>query len=335
MTNETPLVSLSVPVYNGENYLAEALDSLLAQTFTDFEIIITDNASTDGTEAIGRAYAERDPRVRYVRNAENLGAAGNFNYGFSLARGRYFKWAAHDDIIAPDFLQKCVDVLDAEPDVVLAYPLVTFIGNEGESLARFDQRLAVGQVAASDRLAHYLRYQGQGRELDERGVPLEKKQTRWPQFSPVFGLMRTDILRKTIQIGDFISSDRVLLAELALYGAFYEIMEYLLFIRFHMGMSVKYRTNTGYAAWFSPRNLGKFVIPNVKLAQEYARAINRVPLTARDRLRSHLAMWRYIILRDGVGDFVQFLRKRVFWRIIGAVRDRGKQQAAASPQQES
>ena len=97
-----PVISIGFPVYNGEDYLAQALDGLLAQSFGDFEILLCDNGSNDGSEAIARGYAERDPRVRYHRNAENIGAAGNYNLAFAQASGKYFKWTAHDDDHAPE-----------------------------------------------------------------------------------------------------------------------------------------------------------------------------------------------------------------------------------------
>ena len=99
-----PRVSIGLPVYNGELFLENALDSILSQTYSDFELIISDNASDDKTEEICRSYAARDKRVRYSRNAHNLGAAPNYNRVYHLARGRYFKWASHDDVLAPEFL---------------------------------------------------------------------------------------------------------------------------------------------------------------------------------------------------------------------------------------
>src|SRR5688572_10868700 len=103
MPEKNPRVSIGLPVYNGENYLAEAIDSILAQTFEDFELIISDNASTDRTQEICEAYAAKDGRIRYYRSEVNKGSAWNFNRVFELARGEYFKWAAHDDYIAPEY----------------------------------------------------------------------------------------------------------------------------------------------------------------------------------------------------------------------------------------
>src|SRR5215207_1517689 len=112
MNTDLPRVSVGLPVYNGENYLAEAIDSVLAQTYQNFELIISDNASTDSTEEICRDYAARDRRIRYFREPQNRGAAWNFNHTFELARGEYFKWVAHDDVIGPQYLARTVDQLD-------------------------------------------------------------------------------------------------------------------------------------------------------------------------------------------------------------------------------
>ena len=117
----SPRLTVGLPTYNGEEYLAQALDSLLAQTFTDFELIISDNASTDATESIARAYAARDPRIRYVRHPRNRGSAFNHTYVIREARGEYFKWASDDDLYAPDLLERCVEALDNRPEIPLAH----------------------------------------------------------------------------------------------------------------------------------------------------------------------------------------------------------------------
>jgi glycosyltransferase involved in cell wall biosynthesis len=97
MDHSRPVVSIGMPVFNGEKFIRQALDSLLAQTFTDFELIISDNASTDATGSICRIYAEQDSRIRYIRQQENLGALSNFQFVLNEARGEYFMWAACDD----------------------------------------------------------------------------------------------------------------------------------------------------------------------------------------------------------------------------------------------
>ena len=117
----SPKVSIGVPVYNGEGYVKGAIDSLLAQTFDDFELIISDNASTDNTEQICRDYAERDPRIRYIRQSENIGPGANFKFVLDQAVGRYFMWAAADDRREPCFLEMTVRVLEEDPRVGLAF----------------------------------------------------------------------------------------------------------------------------------------------------------------------------------------------------------------------
>ncbi len=114
-------LSIGLPVYNGERFLSAAIDSLLRQTFEDFELIISDNASTDATGAICRGYADQDRRIRYLPTKENIGSAPNFNRVIELASAPYFSWAAHDDVRAPQYLERCVEVLDRDPSVILAY----------------------------------------------------------------------------------------------------------------------------------------------------------------------------------------------------------------------
>src|SRR6267142_5432239 len=101
-----PKVSVGLPVYNGEKYLPNTLKRLLEQDFEDFELIVSDNASTDGTPEICRMFAEQDPRVHYVRNEANIGLAANHNRTFELSRGELFKWAAHDDDFPPAMLAR-------------------------------------------------------------------------------------------------------------------------------------------------------------------------------------------------------------------------------------
>src|SRR3546814_9942917 len=135
---KVPRVSIGLPVHNGGLLLPRALDSILGQSFPDFELILSDNASTDATAAICRDYAGREGRIRYFRQDRNLGAAGNFNFTFAQATGAYFKWAAHDDVLAPGFLTACVDLLSEDAGAVLAFTDVRLV-NEDASLLPYDQ----------------------------------------------------------------------------------------------------------------------------------------------------------------------------------------------------
>src|SRR5437660_3984326 len=131
LATRAPRVTIGVPVYNGEKYLAECLDSLVKQTYSDLEIVICDNSSTDETQYICERYASRDSRIRYVRNPVNIGLGGNFRSVLELARGEYFKAAAADDTCAAEFIEQCVAALDRNPSVILAYPLTSIIDGHG------------------------------------------------------------------------------------------------------------------------------------------------------------------------------------------------------------
>ena len=133
----TPLLSVGLFVYNGDRFLEEALDSILNQTFTDFELIISDNASTDRTGKIAEAYAERDRRIRYYRAERNMGAGWNVRRVYELARGKYFKQAAADDLLEPDFLRRCVQILETDPGCVLAHARTKEIDENGAFISNY------------------------------------------------------------------------------------------------------------------------------------------------------------------------------------------------------
>src|SRR4051812_22803251 len=201
MNPRAPRVSIGVPVYNGERFIRATVDSILAQTYTDFELIICDNCSTDGTQAICREYAARDPRVRYFRNEKNLGPAPNYNRCFEHARGELFKWNAADDVIAPDFVKKCVELLDADPSVVSAYARTTLIDNEGKVIRHYDHDLDLDHPSPVVRFA--------------RMVFVNHRKHNAHEF---WGVTRAGALRKTTMKGSFPSADRILMSWWTLLG---------------------------------------------------------------------------------------------------------------------
>ncbi|MHC1696703.1 MAG: glycosyltransferase family 2 protein [Geobacteraceae bacterium] len=140
-SKKMPKVSIGMPVYNGEKYIREALDSLLSQTFTCFELIISDNASTDGTQVICHDYAVQDKRIRYIRQQENLGAAANFKIVLDEAVGEYFMWAACDDIRSPDFIEVNLAFLRANPTYLGSTSPVKFRGCDFNEIAMGDASL--------------------------------------------------------------------------------------------------------------------------------------------------------------------------------------------------
>lgn len=208
-----PRLTIGMPVFNGERFVEEAIDSLLSQTFSDFRLIIADNASTDGTGGICQAFASRDDRVSYFRQTHNLGAAENYNCLARTARTPFFKWAAADDIHAPTMIQKCIDALDANPGSIGAYTRTQQIDERGLPIKVETSRLSSDSREVHIRFRHVI------------AMPHSC-------FS-IFGVYRTEILQATGLKPGYVGSDRALLAELALLGRSIEIREALVGRRIH------------------------------------------------------------------------------------------------------
>jgi glycosyltransferase involved in cell wall biosynthesis len=227
-------LSIGVPVYNGEKFLADALDSLLMQSFTDFEIIISDNASTDRTAEIGRCYQNKDSRVRYFRNERNLGAAWNHNRVFELSSAPLLKWAACDDLHEPLFLERCVDAMHDDPGIVLTHTYVKMIDERGEAL-RFDSERhcfidsSGAPVPLPDR-KHIA-------EAVEPEVRFRDVLSHAWWCVQCFGVIRRDAFLRTSGHGNYWGADKVFLAELALQGRFLQVREQLFAQRVHDGCS--------------------------------------------------------------------------------------------------
>jgi len=262
-----PSVSVGLPVYNGERYLRAALDSVLCQTLADFELIICDNASTDATEAICREYAQRDSRVHYHRSPRNIGAANNFRRVFELSRGAYFKWIASDDYCAPEFLERCKQVLDERPDVVLCTSKVNMVDAAGGLIEHYAERQDLPQERASERFM------------------ASRNQDSWCNAS--YGLVRSEILRRTAVLGNYVGSDAVLLGEISLYGRFAEVPDYLLSRRSHCDAYSHGVTLEKMRAFYTPskKRAMALVFRHWRHLFEYWRAVVRAPLPAVERLR--------------------------------------------------
>jgi glycosyltransferase involved in cell wall biosynthesis len=251
-----PRVSIGLPVFNGERYLASAIESILAQSFVDLELIICDNASTDATRAICMRYVNQDQRIRYYRHERNLGAAANFNSTVKLATAEYFKWAAHDDLLEPEFLKKCIEALEADPGAVLCHSLVTMLGENGAKWReRYDAaRLNVVHPRPSQRFGARL---------------------RTLRFVEIFGVIRTKTLKETYLIGKYPNADRVLLAELALFGRFINIPEFLFTLRDHPERSARLKNPHDLLAWYDPDRTERRVFATWTRYAAYLRMIGR------------------------------------------------------------
>jgi glycosyltransferase involved in cell wall biosynthesis len=270
-----PRLTIGLPVYNGQNYLSESLDALLGQSYAEFELIISDNASTDGTEEICRRYASMDPRIRYIRQPRNIGAVPNHNFLIREARGELFKWASHDDLYGRDLLARCVEALDEHPNVVLSHADMALIDETGKIIQRYDYSLATDSPHAPERFRSLLFTDGADDE---------------------YGVIRTDILRRVRPYASYHHAGRPFIAEIALRGPFHQVPELLYFRRDHPGRGDRNPTIRALCANLDPRRAGQ---PTVRLLGEYVwgyvTAIARAPLSAGDRRRCYRYLFQWLV----------------------------------------
>jgi glycosyltransferase involved in cell wall biosynthesis len=286
-----PRVSIGVPVFNGARHLASCLDSLLAQTYDDLEIVVSDNASTDDTAAICRAYSGHDERVRYIRQGRNVGAAANYNLLVRRATGELFKWAAHDDVCSPGLIERCVDALDRSPRDVLAFPRTGFIDDAGQPLSGYEAPITwTNHPSAFDRLREHL------------AVP---PASLHHLCTHQFGLMRRESLLQTGLIRSHPASDLVLLLELALIGGFVPVDEHLFWYRVHAGSSMQANASAAdLAQWYDPRAGEQYPLKWTRVFTGYSALILNSALPARHKALGALLMGRWLLSDEN-------------WRIIG------------------
>jgi glycosyltransferase involved in cell wall biosynthesis len=306
--DHVPLISIGLPVFNGEKYLAESVESILNQTFTDFELIISDNCSTDRTAEICKEFAERSDKVRYFRQSENIGATANFEFTYQAARGKYFRWQAHDDFAYPQFLEKCLERLEADPDAVLCLPDVAYVDADGNQTRVYSHRENhTDDPDPINRFASRLRADG---------------------IVELFGLMPRDVLSDTERLGPFASHDRCLLAHLALKGCFLGVPEVLYAFRHHSTQFSQIvqtmETEKSFkfdkvVEWFDPRLTSKPMLRRWTLLLRSIRYLHCVDLDTRSRLRGYVAIldaqryrrnWRWLIRE--VRLLIQFKLNRLF-----------------------
>ncbi|MEM9998068.1 MAG: glycosyltransferase [Bacteroidota bacterium] len=289
-----PRVAIGLPVYNGARFLQETLDNLRAQTFGDYVLVVVDNASSDGTEAIVRATMAEDERVHFVRNPRNLGATRNHNRAFEETQrfdAPYFRWAAFDDLLAPTYLADTVAALDAHPGAVLAHPAVRLVDEDGHDLpydaevGGFDlpgggfwpYRLTdTDALSAADPVVRYASALGSG-----------------PAVYVTHGLIRTDALAATRGY-QLHGVEDVLMAELALRGRFARLDAPLFLMRMHGG-STHHMSRDEYLAYESgetERPLGR---ASYRRAFNFLRAVREAPLTAAEKRRAVRAWTRFAV----------------------------------------
>lgn len=278
-TGPRPLVSIGVPVYNGVPYLQEALDSLRAQTYEAIEIVISDNASTDGTEALCRALAAEDPRIRYHRSERNRGLVWNHRNALALARGEYFMFAPYDDHFAPTYVERGINLFDREPCHAYVFAETVLIDAKGERIGRELARQRLTDPSPSARFWDVLVVQG--------GINF-------------YGLARRDMWNR---IGAYVAvprAERIMLTELALHGTFGILPADLYFRRIHDGQITALRRDRRKEAMVldpdrpkGPRSTVAIIVAEYFLG--YVAAILRAPLPIPERIRTLRALLRWFL----------------------------------------
>jgi glycosyltransferase involved in cell wall biosynthesis len=323
LNRDRPRVSIGMPVFNGEKYVEEALDSILKQTFSNFELIISDNASTDRTQTICLSYASKDPRVQYYRNETNIGAPENFNRVFNLSSGDYFRWATYDDLIAPEFLEKCVSVLDKDPSIVGCICKTGRIDQNGNLVGYYNEKF-LKKMASS--------------KPHERFRDLLNM---YYTTTPLYAVYRTRFFAQSQLHGSYIGADRNLVAELSLLGRIYEIPQCLFFWRDHpdsyttrfYGRDLENTLDRlrREITWWSKE--GGTYCPHWKNCIEYFRSVNRIPLKLSERLLCYFQIFgwflkqgRHFMLKDIILFQLQHSRiaSKLFQMIPMSVRVRAK-----------
>ena len=314
MSNKFPKVTVGIPVYNGAKYIAETIESILIQTFQDFELIISDNASTDATEEICRSYASKDTRIRYYRNDQNIGLSRNFNRIFQLATGTYVKLTSADDLCAPEFLERCVSFLDQHPSAVLCYTKIQIIDGEGNVMWNGDA--GVNELKADSSIPA------------KRFYELIRHNNHHHQGIEIYSLIRKSALYQTPLFGYYAHADRVFSARLGFLGTFHQFDEPLMLYRNHSNQAsvvTKRRwfnlsEPTPHPSVWDPEKKGHITFPEWRLNYEYLSAINEASIAFSDRLGCYFYLLKRLFLHKNWGRLMRDIIIAIDKRVSSAVR---------------
>ena len=286
-------VIVGLPVYNGQKYLGAAIESHLSQSFGDFDLVISDNGSTDATPEICSNYASKDTRIKYLRSPENRGILWNHRRVFEAIESpnQYFRWAGADDIMEPGLLQAMVEVLNTRPGVEAVVPATKNINDHGE---------IIGSMARTLDL--------QSSDVFERAHDVLVANY---QHVIAYGLLRASTLRLMRTRPDYIGWDPIFLWELALRGQMVQSAGPVLLRRFHPGSISRVKTVKEMRKWVEPNSKAGMNFPHWTWAYERVRALIACPLSTRDRLRIGAFLARYTMWQRGalVRDVIQAARR--------------------------
>lgn len=221
-------ISIGMPVFNGERYIRQALDSLLAQSYENFELIISDNASADRTQEICEAYFARDERIRYCRNEFNMGPTWNFNRVFELSSGEYFMWASHDDYWDSCYIRSCLDEIVRRKSVILVGTICKSIDPKTETITLIDEGFSTIGLRPRRRFIRYKSVIHSGKHIG--GI--------------FYGVYKRCVLEQIMPLRNVIASDHLVLAELCFLGEFVTVKK-ALFAKRQGGASLSFRYMAG------------------------------------------------------------------------------------------
>ncbi len=280
-----PAVTVGLPVYNGETYLNRAIKSVLAQTWADLELVVSDNASTDGTEKICRSWAATDSRIRYFRQKTNIGAGPNYNHTLELARGEYFCWLAHDDWFDPDYLERCLKALFDDSGRILSYAMMGVVDESGQVFREQHEKLVGLDDPVSRRRFHSI--------IWNLGDPT----------SPVFGVMPTAILRSVGGLPLVPEPDRHLLYALSLRGRFHALPEVSFFHHGPPGHAAHYgsgRMRRRSWEWLHPDFSGRLLAKPLRVLTSQLSIVARSDISLANKIVCCVDVLAAVVVRRSV-----------------------------------
>lgn len=302
MSQSAALVTVGLPVYNGERFVAQAIESVLNQTYRDLVLIISDNGSTDSTQAICESYARSDSRVRYYRYEENRGASWNFNNVVHLAETEYFKWQCYDDLLDPTMVAECVAVLDESPEVCVAYTRTAVIDGSGNVTGYWADNAELRSPWPNERMAHFLYHRNKG------------------QLESQFGVIRTAVLKTTGLMGTIPYSDQVFLLEMHLRGQFREVPKNLFWRRVHESISTNANDMYSIGFFLDPKRRGQVRLLRLERLSEFIKAIFRARLGPVETARCLAQLTQLVFSVANIAKMAQDLR--VAWHQASRILSR-------------
>lgn len=273
---QPPIVTIGLPVYNSERHLEQSLKSLLAQSYQNFILIISDNASTDKTSQICQEYANADARIRYYRNETNIGNPRNFNRVFELTRTKYLKWSTADDYWEPTFLERALEIMERDPTVALCYPQAVIVDADGDNRQNYDDVLNLVNEDPTERFLALISTIGLAHQH--------------------LGVIRMSHLRQTHLLATHVGSDINLLAELTLYGKFVELPDRLFYRRFHENSGSWKRGDAAHEAKrYHSSGAGLVKMTRWPTHLRHFSAVNTSPLPIRSKARLNWTLLRRML----------------------------------------